>query len=121
MPIDCKTETVEFRDGSSLTLSESNWTIGMKLVRLTQEAATQPPLEDLDAQVFRVNVYPKLIAGVVDGIPPTEEQAQAMPESELDKWYNAAERLNPKWFVSPEPEAEAPAEEVKKKESAGVS
>lgn len=94
----------------------------MKLVRLTQEAAALPPLEDLDAQVFRVNVYPKLIAGIIKGTPLPEDKARVMPESELDKWYHAAEKLNPKWFEAPEPEPEpgAPAIEVKKKESAGV-
>lgn len=122
MTIACKTATVTFRDGSSLTLSESNWNIGMKLNRMMQAASLRPALDDLDAQTFRVTVYPKLVACVVKGVPPTEDEAREIPEAELDKWYEAVQKLNPKWFVLPEDLAaeEEPAPEIKKKESAGI-
>lgn len=114
MALDCKIEVVIFRDKSKLTLSESNWNIGMKLIRLTQEAEGKPPLDETEAQIFRVNIYPKLLACVVKGSPPTEEEAAVMPEAELDKWYEAAKRLNPKWFAMPE---KPQGDESKKKDT----
>lgn len=118
MPIKCKEEVIEFRDGSKLTISESNWDIGMKLARLVEEAEKLEVLEDQSAQLFRVGVYPKLIAPVIKGTPLTEEQARAMPESELDLWYEAVKRINPKWFaVAADAEPESP--EVTKKKDKG--
>lgn len=97
MAILCKTEQVVFSDGSCLTVSQESWDIAMRLEEM-ERVAREEPLPDVKAQIFREMFYPKL-AACSSGDVPTEEEARAMPSEELDKWYEAVKRVNPKWFV----------------------
>ena len=98
MAIKVKTKIVTFSDGSKLTVSQSNWDISMKLSAL-EKLAQDDPSDNVDTQLFRVAFYPKLLAAVVKGDPPSGDEARAMPEDDLDLWYNAVKELNPKWFA----------------------
>lgn len=114
MAIECKTEQVTLRDGTSLVISEENWLTGVKLLRLqkaSNDATDTHP--DLEREYFRLYTYPKLCAAIVKGEPPTEEEAIMMPASELDKWYTAVKSLNPHWF--PEETEEKSVESTEKK------
>ena len=113
MAITVKTKKVVFSDGSNLVVSESNWDIAMKLSQLENQAQDNPH-ENNDIQLFRVAFYPKLVACVVKGDAPTEEEARSMPETELDKWYMAVKEMNPKWFAAVD-EAVSEADQAKKK------
>ncbi len=123
MPFTLATETVVFRDGSTLTGTEATWLEDARMLELEEVAklANKPELEaafgqptasDEDEvsafgkltpeqrkiQYFRLNVYPKL-AGCSTGDVPDMETAGKMPSSELNKWYRAAHRCNPDWFA----------------------
>ena len=110
MAIKVKTKRITFSDGSKLLLSQSNWDISMKLSALERHA-NENPSEDNDLQLFRIAFYPKLLAAVVEGDPPTDSEARAMPEEDLDLWYNAVKELNPKWFAVIDKAIESMSEE----------
>lgn len=97
MTVTVKTKVVDFSDGSTITVSQSNWDIAMRLSAMEEEARTTP-LEDVNAQLFRFAFYPKL-AACSSGDVPTESEARAMPEEDLDNWYAAVKEMNPKWFA----------------------
>lgn len=113
--IECKTLRFEFRDGSCLVLSESNWHISGVLDKLQAEAREKPPLDDSTAQNFRVSIYPVLVACVIDGKAPTEEECMLMPDTEILRWYNAVKEINPHWFGITVAE---PVDEKEKKDTA---
>ena len=116
MGLVAKTKTVTFRDGTTLIVSEENWTVAGKIRRLEEEAEKLPPLDDPDAQSFRLYVYPKLLAAVVGGdMPPDEATALAMPTDELDKWFEPVRELNPKWYTSTSAAPSDADEETKEK------
>ncbi len=109
MPFTLASEKVEFRDGTSLTVSEATWLEDTKLLeyedaaRLTNdvelkkaEGRTLSRIEQ-KVQFFRLNIYPKL-AACSSGDVPSEEEARQMPSSELNRWYAACKRVNPDWF-----------------------
>ena len=111
------TEVVTFRDGSSLTLSESRG-LPSYLLRLTELEgdAENHPSEDEDLQVFRLYVFPKMAAGVVSDNAPTAEQVFHWPSSERMKWYEAARRMNSDWFISLEAASEEAQRALAEKE-----
>lgn len=94
--ITCKTKTVELRDGTALTFSEEDWDVGMKLSEL-ERAAVKNPLDDLNGQVFRYAIYPKLAASCISGNLPPEDEVRHMPTAEQNKMWAAVMELNPHW------------------------
>ena len=104
------TEVVTFRDGSSLTLCESRDlpSFVLRLIELEDEAEKTPSPDD-DTRVFRLYVYPKMAAGVIEGEVPPAEQVMRWPSAERTKWYDAARRRNWTWFKS----LDAASEEAK--------
>lgn len=46
---------------------------------------------------FRLNLYPKMVACSTGDIPAPDE-AFRMPSRQLNKWWEAAKRVNPAWF-----------------------
>lgn len=107
MTITCQVKEVVFRDGSKLVVSEENWETGVRLIRLQRQAVeSEKKHEDVEREYFRIYTYPKLRAAVIEGTPPTEDEARMMPSLELDKWYTAVKELNPSWFI------EVPTEET---------
>ena len=106
------TETVEFRDGTKITVSEATWMISMKLQNL-QEQAGKEPLTDPNEEIFHTLVYPKL-ASCSTGDVPDYATAKDWPSSELDKWYFAVRRVNPDWFAPDIAEAGTEAESAEK-------
>lgn len=114
MTVHCSTETIVFEDGSKLVVAEENWLTGVTLLRLQKAAVdTVDQYIGLERQYFHVTTYPKLVASIVQGTPPTEEEAIMMPSRELEKWYKAVRSLNPQWF--PEDKEETPPAEAEKK------
>lgn len=97
--IPLKIKTVVFSDGTKIKVSEANWIINTKIVRMEEEAENNP-LPDPDAQRFHLFVYPKLFAPS-SGDVPTEEEAMNMPEDDLNKWREAVEELIPRWYSLP--------------------
>lgn len=103
MAIECLKEEVRFRDGTTLVVSEENWLTGVKLLRLQKAAKdSEKRYDDLEREYFRLFTYPRLLAAVIEGTPPPEEEAIMMPASELGKWYDPVKKLNPHWFGSSE-------------------
>ncbi len=98
MSILCKTEKVVFSDGSVLIVQEESWDCAMLLEEMERQARENPS-DDPKTQLFRQMFYPKL-AACSSGDVPSEEEARAMPSEQLDKWYEAAKRVNPKWFAA---------------------
>ena len=100
-------ESIEFRDGSKLTvLPTTRPSVLMRLQRLELQADQGTPETTVTAETFRLLYYPKM-AGCSIGDVPTLEAARDLPESELDKWYGAVRRVNPSLFRPLEQMAEA--------------
>ena len=113
--MELKSETIELRDGSKITVTEANWPTDVKLAQLQKEAQDNPR-SDPNRQFYAMAIYPKLVACSTGDIP-TEEDAFLMPSVEHDKWYGAASTLNPRWFAPMESAAsKINADELKKKE-----
>ena len=112
--MELSTETVTFRDGTTLTVMEANWAVSIKLTDL-EEQARQNPHPDAVTQKLKSNVYPKLAACSLGEHIPTLEETAAMPSRELDKWFLAVKRMNPDWFEMAD--AAVNTEEVVKKKS----
>jgi hypothetical protein len=93
-------EVVAFRDGSSLTLAEARGlpSFVLRLIELEDQAEKNPSADE-DTQVFRLGVYPKMAAGVIEGELPPADQVMHWPSIERMKWYDAARRKNSDWFL----------------------
>ena len=110
-----KPETVTFSDRSKLTVRDANVPSGIMMIRDLEELAQGQPADALVKQVFRLTFYPKL-AACSRGDVPGEEEARTMPTAELNKWYEAVNRVNPHWFQPLQKlKEEADAEALKKK------
>lgn len=96
-----KTETVTFRDGSKVKLVEECGlpSIVLRLLELEDDALLDPS-DDADQQIFRLSFYPKMVACVADGDIPSADELRKWPSTESNKWYEAAKRVNPDWFLS---------------------
>jgi len=93
-------ETVEFRDGSKITIVPAYTpSVLMKLHRLESEAEKGPPADSVSAETFRLLYYPRLAACSIGDVPTREEARSEWPTSELDKWYQATRRVNPRLFL----------------------
>jgi len=90
---------VEFRDGSTLRLTECNDlpSIIMRLVRYESEAQARLDVPEEEV-AFRNYVYPKMAACVVGEAPAVDDVVANYPHSEIAKWSAVAMDLNPKWF-----------------------
>jgi len=93
-------EKVTFRDGSKLIVFEEN-EYSANYIKELEWDAEHNPHPDLKHNFFRMSIYSKLVACSVGDVP-TDIQARSMPSSELKKWYDAAKKINPNWFVSME-------------------
>ncbi len=109
-------ETVVFRDKSKVTVFEENQLIGEYLIRLEQDALENPLTgkDDLPRQVFRQAYYSKLLACSVGDVP-SDEETLVMPSSELQKWIDAARKINPNFFVNLDKVVEEVTAEEKKR------
>lgn len=111
-----KCEKVDFLDGDqvvgTLEVHQAVYSDDVRLAEMTlsaiesgqkelMEAAQGGKVssEDFKRQYFKTTIYPKM-AACSTGDVPTVEQAMAMPSSEINKWYRAAERVNPEWFAA---------------------
>jgi hypothetical protein len=97
-----RTGTVELSDGRTLTVTQENWDISMRLAD-EQRKALADPLEDTRKQYFREKLYPVLFASS-SGDVPSLDQAYAMldslqQEKDLNSWYRAVQDVNPDWFT----------------------
>ena len=109
------TEEIVFSDKSKLLVVDGNVPTGIMRIRDLEEYAQENPLDDLKKQVFRMQFYPKL-AGCSLGDVPDEETARTMPTAEINRWYEAVNRVNPHWFAGLlELSKEAQAAQLKKK------
>lgn len=112
-------EVVTFRDGSSITvLPDYLPSVLMRLHRLESEVEAGTPMNDVSAETFRILFYPRLAACSTGDVPGMDEARSEWPTSELDKWYNAARRVNPTLFLPLEEialENRQKAEEAQKK------
>jgi len=83
-------------------------------------------VEIIAAQILRTELYPSLVAAVVeqegfDRWPITFEAFSALPEELGVKWEAAVGELHPAWRPEPEPETLEELEEARKKAMAGTS
>lgn len=112
-------ETVTFRDGSTLTILPAYLpSVMMRLHRLEREAEALPASESVTTETFRQIYWPRLAACSIGDLPTMEEARTQWPTSELDKWYQAARRVNPQLFLPLEEIAlanKARAEQAQKK------
>jgi hypothetical protein len=106
--MELKSEVVEFRDGTKLTVTEATWEADMRVGTMelkAQERSKELVISkgenlveaDISWMTFFRDFYPKL-AACSTGNVPTEEEAYNMPSEERDKWYAAAHNVNPLWF-----------------------
>jgi hypothetical protein len=93
-------EPIEFQDGLTLIIvSAYRPSAVMKRLHLELEAERADP-GHLD--VFAWYIYPRL-AGCTEGdLPAASELRTQWPETEIYKWTDAARRINPHWFGSPQ-------------------
>lgn len=94
--MELKSEVVVFKDKTTLTVTEANWDVSMTLQHLEEQAAKDDQ-DKLTRQIFHVLIYPKLVA-CSSGQVPSEQEAWDMPATELNRWYEAANRVNKHWF-----------------------
>ena len=116
-------ETVTFRDGSQITILPAYLpSVLMKLHQLETAAEQTPeqPAESIATVTFRVLYYPRLAACSIGDVPSMEDARTEWPTSELDKWYGATRRVNPRLFLPLEEIAlqnkEAAEQQQKKKD-----
>jgi hypothetical protein len=119
-----KSKVVKFRDGSELTIQESQDypSFLLRLIELEQEsdAVKDTPADEIS---FRNYVYPKIAACVVGDkkAPPVDDVLKNYPRSEIEKWTQAAIDLNKNWFdlvyQAADRLAEAEEEQKKKEKS----
>lgn len=120
-------ETVTFRDGSKITVVPAQVpSVLMKLHRMESEAAQGRPAESVSTETFRMLYYPRLAACSTGDVPTAVQARVEWPASELDRWYQAARRVNPQLFLPLEEIAlqnqqAAQASEKKRKRSRGKS
>jgi hypothetical protein len=112
------TEVVTFRDGSSLTVCDSRDlpSFILRLIEL-EDQAEKNPSPDEDTQVFRLYVYPKMAACVISDNVPGAEEVFHWPSSERMKWYDAARRMNWRWFKSLDAASEAAQSALEEKQT----
>ncbi len=104
LPVDFKKrKEVVFRDGSILTIVSSYLpSVTMRRVRLEEEALRREEDRDHPKDVFGVYLYPILASCSIGEIPSPEEIRSTWPESQIYKWRDAVEEVNPHWFGSSE-------------------
>jgi len=95
--MELKSETVEFRDGTKITVTEENWDIGTRLELMERELRESKGVTP--EEYARRSLYNRM-AACSSGDVPTEAEARQWPSAELDKWYFAAKRINPGWFAA---------------------
>lgn len=99
---DIDLETVEFRDGSKLTILEMEGlpSATLKLIQLENEAINHPLENDPAGQMFISLFYPKMVASCNGSKDiPDALTVRDWPRSEIEKWLSASRRLNPGWFM----------------------
>ena len=94
-------ETVELRDGSKITILPSYLpSVQMQLQRLERLAnEAQAEGESVSTVTFRLLYYPRLAACSTGDVPSMDEARSEWPTAELDRWYQAARRTNPRLFL----------------------
>jgi hypothetical protein len=103
-------DSFQFRDGTELQIkSILRPSVQIRLQKLETQTDKGQETGKAITEVFRILYYPKLAACSIGAIPSIME-ALDYPESELNNWYNAVNRVNPTLFMS----LEAIAEENKK-------
>jgi hypothetical protein len=99
-------EVVTFRDGRTLTVISANRpSVVMRRLHLETEAERNAP-DKRKIDVFAWYIYPRLAGCTVGDIPSADELRREWPEAEIYKWTDAAKRVNPRWFGSPQESAE---------------
>lgn len=90
---------VTFRDGSRFEIVSSHLpSVTMKRKRLESEALKREPDPDHPTDVFAVYLYPILASCTLGDVPSIDEIRNHWPETELYKWRDAIEAINPHWF-----------------------
>jgi len=111
-----RTKVIEFRDGTQVVMTQTRNlpSFMLRLYDLELEAVLNPD-PDPEAQLFNTVFYPKMAACTVGEIP-TREDARRWPMSEVNKWYEAAQEIEPDWFAALEGVSEEVAKEKAKQE-----
>lgn len=115
-------EMVTFIDETSLVVVDANVPSGIMKIRDLENdpgPPDRPLVEGLESEIFKTVFYPKLAACSAGKVPDRLE-AQNWPTEELNKWYDAVNRVNPQWFkplidLKNEVDAQAAQAEIKKK------
>jgi len=117
LPVDYeKKGKVVFRDGTVFEIVSSYLpSVTMRRVKLEEEALKKEEDREKPKDVFAWYLYPILASCSVGEIPPPDEIRQTWPESEIYKWRDAVEEVNPQWFTTSEAETIQEAKEVQKK------
>lgn len=93
-------EMVTFIDETSLVVVDANAPSGIMKIRDLENdpgPVDRPLVEGMETEIFKTIFYPKLAACSVGQVPDRLE-AQNWPTEELNKWYEAVNRVNPQWF-----------------------
>lgn len=112
-----KQETVELRDGFSITMEESlgRPSFMIRFYQLELYANEHPFENDERGQVFQSVFYPKLAACCITNSLPPAEEVRHYPRVEINKWMTVSRALNSDWYASPEEKAEQKVEVSQKK------
>ena len=94
-----KTGEVSFRDGSRFEIVSSYLpSVTMTRVRLEEEALKREPDRNNPKDIFGVYLYPLLASCSQGDIPSAEVVRSTWPESEIYKWRDEVEAVNPQLF-----------------------
>lgn len=112
---------VVFRDGSAFSIISSYLpSVTMRRVRLEEQALQKEEDREHPKDILSVYLYPILASCSIGEIPPADEIRSTWPESEIYKWRDAVEVINPQWFGSSEAAADRTLAEVQEVEKKSV-
>lgn len=122
LPVDYeKKGEVVFRDGSSFEIVSSFLpSVTMRRIRLEEEALKAEADRNNPKDIFAVYLYPLLASCSRGEIPGAQEVRKTWPESEIYKWRDAVEEINPHLFGSSKDAQARTAEQEKEVEKKSV-
>lgn len=115
-PAALEKEKVTFRDGSEIVVYANHGLPSFSLKLHEYETYAQDHIIEGDAQgqIFSLMFYPKLAASCNGSSPPPVDDVRKWPRSEIMKWMEVTQRLNPEWFATPEEQKKTGDEKRKK-------
>jgi hypothetical protein len=111
-----KTGEVTFRDGRSFRIVSSYLpSVLLRRSRLEEEGLKKEADPKNPKDVFAIYLYPILASCSIGDIPDPEEIRSTWPETEIYKWRDAVEEINPHLFGSNGAQVAKESQDIQKK------